>query len=190
MPRIEPIPFEELAPEVRRRIEEGMAAGRYSISLPLQIFAYSTDAFVAMDEDYRRRFRKGLLEPRLVELIRIRSAQVGSCAPCSLSRKDASITEDDVACLAGAGEAEQTPRERAAIRFFDLFATDHYAIGDDTYRELAEHFTTGEIVELGLHCAGALGMHRFVHTLDVFGGSEPALRYRAGEIDARRGERD
>jgi AhpD family alkylhydroperoxidase len=185
MPRIEPIPWEELRPEVRRRMEDGMAEGRYSTSLPLQIFAYSTDAFVALDEDYRRRFGKGLLEPRLVELIRIRSAQIGSCDPCMASRKEASVTEEDVACLAGSSGEQQSPRERAAIRFFDLFATDHHAIGDDTYRELAEVFTTAEIVELGLQCAGALGMHRFVHTLDVFGRSEPAIRYRADAVDAR-----
>ena len=42
MPRIEPIPMEELADEPRRIIEEGVADGTYATPVPLQIFAYRT----------------------------------------------------------------------------------------------------------------------------------------------------
>ncbi len=42
MPRIEPIPMEQLADEPRRIIEEGVADGTYATPVPLQIFAYRT----------------------------------------------------------------------------------------------------------------------------------------------------
>jgi alkylhydroperoxidase family enzyme len=187
MPRIEPIPWEELAPDVRRMIEEGMAAGLYSIREPLQIFAYSTTELKTMHESYRAKFRKGLLEPRLEELIRLRSAQLATCEPCSASRKDPSVTEQDVACLLGMSGSDFTDRERAALDFFELFATDHRAIGDEEFQKLGRLFTTAEIVELCFRCT-AIGMHRLMHVLDVFGKQEPALRYERGAIDATRAE--
>ena len=42
MPRIEPIPMDELSEEPRRIIEEGVADGTYATPVPLQIFAYRT----------------------------------------------------------------------------------------------------------------------------------------------------
>jgi hypothetical protein len=30
-----------------------------------------------------------------------------------------------------------------------------------------------------------MGTHRFVHTLDIFGTTEPALRFSADQIDSR-----
>jgi hypothetical protein len=42
MPRIEPIPLEQLAEVPRRIIEDGVADGTYATPVPLQIFAYRT----------------------------------------------------------------------------------------------------------------------------------------------------
>lgn len=183
MARIEPIPWDELPERSRRIMEEGMAAGMYSTPVPLQIVAYNSMALQAMHDNYLATFRKGLLEPRLVELLRLRSAQVGSCEPCSSSRKDESVTEDDVACLMEPDPEHFTPREWAALRFFDKLATDHLSIDDETFRELAEVFTIAEIIELGYRCAGSLGSHRFMHTLGVLAETEPVLRYDPSQID-------
>jgi alkylhydroperoxidase family enzyme len=185
MPRIEPIPFDALAPDIRRMIEEGMAAGMYSIRLPLQIFAYSSNEFRTLHEFYRSRFRKGLLEPRLEELLRLRSAQLASCQPCGASRKDASVTEADVACLIGVDRSQFTDRERGALQFFELFVDNHHAIDDETFRDLAKLFSTAEIVEILFRCT-AIATHRMMHVLDVFGAAEPALRYDPAAVDASR----
>ena len=85
--------------------------------------------------------------------MRLRSAQLGGCAPCSASRKDESITEDEVACLIDPERAGSDARERPAIRLVDLMATDHHAVDDHAVddgflRRLAEVFTVEEIVEL------------------------------------------
>jgi hypothetical protein len=81
-----------------------------------------------------------------------------------------------------------TDRERAALDFFELFATDHHAIGDEEFQKLGRLFTTAEVVELCFRCT-AIGVHRLMHVLDVFGKQEPALCYERGAIDATRAER-
>src|SRR5690606_29384275 len=72
---------------------------------------------------------------------------------------------------------ELSVRERLALDFLETLATDHFSIGDETYRRLAEHFTTAEIVELGVTCARVIGIHRFIHTLNVFGDTDPVIHY-------------
>jgi alkylhydroperoxidase family enzyme len=184
VPRIEPIPLEELAPEPRRIIEEGVADGTYATPIPLQIFAYKT-AQIIMTSMARGAFGKNtLLGARTHELIRIRSAQLGECQPCMQSRKHDSITDEDVACLIAPGHGDMTDQERLAIQFLDLLSADHHAIDDEVYRELSEVFTAAQIVELGFTCANTMGVHRFIHTLDVFGQSAPVIPYSADQVDA------
>ena len=88
------------------------------------------------------------------------------------SRKHDSITEEDVACLIAPGGAELNEQERLAVEFLDLLSADHHAIDDEFYRRLGEHFTAAQIIELGFACANSMGLHRFIHTLDVFGQSD------------------
>ena len=73
--------------------------------------------------------------------------------------------------------ASLTEQERLAVQFLDLLSADHHAIDDEVYRELGEVFTAAQIVELGFTCANTMGLHRFIHTLDVFGTSEPVIAF-------------
>src|SRR3984885_8646358 len=184
MPRIEPIPLSELADEPRRIIEEGVANGTYATPIPLQIFAYKTQQ-ILMTNAARQVMGKGsLLGGRILELLRIRSAQLGECQPCMQSRKHDSITDEDVACLIAPGGCDLNEQERLAVEFLDLLSADHHAIDDEVYRKLGEHFTAAQIIELGFACAGSMGLHRFIHTLDVFGQTPPVIPYSADQVDA------
>ena len=127
--------------------------------------------------------KQSLLGGRIVELIRIRSAQLGECQPCMQSRKHDSITDEDIACLVAPGGSQLTEQERLAVDFLDLLSADHHAIDDEVYRQLGQVFTAAQIVELGFTCANAMGLHRFIHTLDVFGTSPPVIPYDAGQVD-------
>jgi alkylhydroperoxidase family enzyme len=185
VPIIEPIPTEQLAPEPRRIIEDGVADGLYATPVPLQIFAYQTRQLLSIHQKRTARGGGTLLGGRILELIRIRSAQLGECQPCMQSRKHDSITDDDVACLLDVGASELTDQERMAVTFLDLLSADHHAIDADFYRELSKVFTTAQIIELGFSCAETMGVHRFIHTLDVFGTDEPVLRYSPAQVDRR-----
>jgi alkylhydroperoxidase family enzyme len=188
MARIEPIPLDELAEEPRRIIEEGVANGTYATPIPLQIFAYRTNQILMTNAARSSWGQQTLLGPRILELIRIRSAQLGECQPCMQSRKHDSISDEDVACLVAPGHADLTEQERLAVQFLDLLSADHHAIDDETYRELGEVFTAAQIIELGFTCANAMGLHRFIHTLDVFGEGDPAIRYDPGQVDSAKSE--
>jgi alkylhydroperoxidase family enzyme len=183
MPRIEPIPMEELAEEPRRIIEDGVANGTYATPIPLQIFAYRTAQILQTNQARSAWGQKSLLGGRILELIRIRSAQLGECQPCMQSRKHDSITDEDVACLISPGGSDLTDQERLAVNFLDLLSADHHAIDDEVYRELGEVFTAAQIIELGFTCANAMGLHRFIHTLDVFGTSAPVIAYAPDQVD-------
>lgn len=52
-------------------MESGTATGMYSTTVPLQIIAYSSMAMKGLHDQYEATFRKGVLEPRLVELLRL-----------------------------------------------------------------------------------------------------------------------
>ena len=185
MPRIEPIPLDHLADEPRRIIEEGVADGTYATPVPLQIFAYKTQQILMTHAARSVMGKQSLLGARIVELIRIRSAQLGECQPCMQSRKHESITDEDVACLVAPGRRELTEQERMAVEFLDLLSADHYAIDDDFYRRLGKVFSAAQIVELGFTCAGTMGLHRFIHTLEVFGTDEPVIGYSPDQVDRR-----
>jgi len=188
MPRIEPIPTEALAGEPRAIIEGGVEQGLYATPVPLQIFAYRTEQLRSIHEARIGRGQGTLLGGRILELIRIRSAQLGECQPCMQSRKHESITDEDVACMLDPDHRQLSDQESMALEFLDLLSADHHAIDDDFYRRLGEVFTAAQIIELGFSCAETMGVHRFIHTLDVFGDGKPMIPFSPDQVDARRDE--
>jgi alkylhydroperoxidase family enzyme len=175
MPVIAPLPMDRIDEDSRARIAAGQESGMYSQTLPLQVMARAPAALRAMDEGYKAMFRRSLLDDRLRELLRVRSAQLNGCGPCSQSRKEDSVSEEDVACLIDPQAASYSPRERMALDYLTRFCADHHAITSQTYRELATLFSPGEIVELGWTCAQTMAGHRFMHTLDLLGTDGPVI---------------
>jgi alkylhydroperoxidase family enzyme len=183
MPRIAPIPMDELSSQSREIVEAGVADGLYATPVPLQIFAYRSAQLAQVNMARTHMGAGSLLGGRILELLRIRSAQLGECQPCSQSRKHASITDEDVACLLAPGHGTLTPQEQMAVEFIDLLSSDHHAMDDDFYRRLGAHFTAAQIIELGFTCASSMGLHRFLHTLDVYGESPPVIEYDREQVD-------
>jgi alkylhydroperoxidase family enzyme len=175
--------MDELAPKVRQIIEDGVADGTYATPVPLQIFAYRTQQILMTHAARGAWGQQSLLGGRILELIRIRSAQLGECQPCMQSRKHDSITDEDVACLIAPGSSDLTEQERLAVQFLDLLSADHHAIDDEFYRQLGQVFTAAQIVELGFTCASSMGLHRFIHTLDVCGTGDPVIAYGPDQVD-------
>jgi alkylhydroperoxidase family enzyme len=184
MPRIAPIPMDQLSTHSRHIVEAGVAAGLYATPVPLQIFAYRSAQLAQVDMARTHLGADTLLGRRILELLRIRSAQLGECEPCSQSRKHDSITDEDVVCLLAPERDSLTPQEQMAVEFLDRLSGDHHSIDDDFYRRLGEHFTAAQIIELGFTCAATMGLHRFLHTLDVYGESTPVIDYSPGQVDS------
>jgi AhpD family alkylhydroperoxidase len=120
------------------------------------------------------------LPERLVELVRLRVAFFNQCRSCMAIRySDAvadGLTEDLVCSLAKPHEADNlSDAEKAAIRFGELMATDHLAIGDATYADLRCHFSEAQIVELGMTCAFFVGFGRLAATWNMVEELPPAF---------------
>ena len=121
------------------------------------------------------------LPERLVELVRLRVAFFNQCRSCMAIRySDAvadGLTEDLVCSLAEPHEAENlSDAEKAAIRFGELMATDHLAIGDAIYADLRRHFSEAEIVELGMTVAFFVGFGRLAATWNMVEELPPAFQ--------------
>jgi AhpD family alkylhydroperoxidase len=117
-------------------------------------------------------YSTGTLSPRLMELIRIRIAFHNQCRSCMAIRFSEAIdhgVDDNLVCsLEKPAEApDLSEAERAALRYADLFATNHLAIDDAVYDDLRKYFDEGEIVELGLKCALCVGSGRLAATWHV-----------------------
>ena len=125
--------------------------------------------------------KSGTLPPRLLELVRLRIAFHNQCRSCMSVRYQSAIddglTEDAVCSLERPAEApDLSDAERAALKFADLFATNHLAIDESVYDELRHYLTEDELVELGIHCAVALGVGRLTATWDVTDDVPDAFR--------------
>jgi alkylhydroperoxidase family enzyme len=116
----------------------------------------------------------GLIEPDLLELMRLRGANLNACTYCATVRlqpvaqavkpkEDAlgltdvsgMIKSQAVAALKDKLDTNRlSPRERAAIALVDRIIVDAHSVDDEFFAELQRHFTDDEIIELV--CASSL----------------------------------
>jgi AhpD family alkylhydroperoxidase len=110
-------------------------------------------------------FHDCALPRRLQELIRLRIAFHNQCRNCMAMRYEDAIkdgvTEDLVCSLERPEKAQDlTDADRAALRFADLFATNHLAIDDSLIEELHQYFSDRQIYEISVSCASFVGFGR------------------------------
>ena len=100
--------------------------------------------------------RNAGLEPKLVELVKIRASQINGCAFCiDMHTKDARALGENEQRLYGLTAWSETPfysdRERAALAWTEaltLIGETHAP--DDVYEETRKHFTDVELVNLSM----------------------------------------
>src|ERR1700759_3879194 len=117
MPRIAPIPMQELSSHSREIVEAGVAGGLYATPISLQIFAYRSAQLEQVNMARTHLGAGTLLGGRILELLRIRGAQLGECEPYSQARKHDSNTDEDVACRLAPGNDVLTPQEQMVVEF-------------------------------------------------------------------------
>lgn len=116
----------------------------------------------------------GLIEPRLLELMRVRGAHLNACTYCATVRlqpvasevkaKEAALGVCDISGMTKSQainalqdklkKNEFTPREAAAISLVDRIVVDSHSVDDAFFAELRKHFSDEEIIELV--CASSL----------------------------------
>ena len=140
MTRLSKVPVEDWDDELRAMTEADRAA---PLELGMiRVLAHSpgvAKAIIAFGAALQQSSR---LPRRLVELVRLRVAFHNRCRTCMTYRYrsaiDDGLTENVICSLEKPAEASDLDeREKAAIAYADLAATDHLSIDDQTYDELA-----------------------------------------------------
>ena len=142
-------------PEERTALEQGLT----------RFFAHRPELSLGVASLGGALKKNRTLPERMIELVRLRVAFHNQCRSCMAIRyTDAvndGLTEDLVCSLEKPYEAPGlTDAERVAIRFGELFATNHLAIDDALFDQLKEHFTEPEIIELAMTVAFFVGFGR------------------------------
>ncbi len=167
MPRLRSLAIDEFDPELREMLNTQDKTEREL--RPTSIRAHHPEiakAYVRFGVSLKQ---FAVLPARLRELIRLRIAFHNQCRSCMAMRYadgvEDGVTEELVCSLEKPHEAPGlTPAERVALRYADLLATNHLAIDDALYAELAVHFSEKEVVELGMVCALCVGFGRLAAT--------------------------
>lgn len=163
-----------LKPQDRTPLEQGL----------MRYFAHTPDLALGVGALGGALKRHRTLPDRLVELVRLRVAFHNQCRSCMAIRyTDAvrdGLTEELVCSLEQPFEAPGlTDAERVAIRYGELFATNHLAIDDALIDQLREHYTEAQIMELGIMVAFFVGFGRLGATLHMVEELPDAFR---GEV--------
>lgn len=167
MPRLPPVPFADMPAALQQAATAGRANGMLSTSLPVQVWAHRPAVALAWLQALDAIHTQGLLAARLRELVRLKIASITNCRACTLARKSDEVSEDDIACLTPE-DARFSPPEQAALRYAELFASDHTAIDDTVFDTLKASFTVPEIVELNLYCALMLAGGRMTYAQQAY----------------------
>jgi alkylhydroperoxidase family enzyme len=108
----------------------------------------------------------GLIEPRLLELMRVRGAHLNACTYCATVRlqpvaeevkaKESALGVCDISGMTKSQAVETlrdklrkgefTPREAAAISLVDQIVIDPHSVDDTTFAELRNYFSEEEII--------------------------------------------
>ncbi|TWC40210.1 hypothetical protein FBY03_103156 [Pseudomonas sp. SJZ079] len=159
--------LEQMPVELREAIARGQDSRMLSSPKPVQVWAHRPQvalAWLALMESFHH---DSLLEERLRELLRLKIASITTCQACQLARKSDQVSEEDIACLSSDNE-RFNPAEQVALRFAELFASDYMAIGDEHYAQLAQYFTSAQVVELNMYCALMLAGGRMTYVQQAY----------------------
>ena len=176
MPRLRYITENEKTPHTRELIE---SANRTGAPDPRVVSLMTRSPLgVAWVEYWNKLLYHGALPHKLKEMCRIRISVAHQCGYCSTVRSNVAkaegLTEDMINDLVEyASSRRLSEREKAALRYADLFKQGEHAIDNDqVYNDLAKHFSDEEIIELGLFCAEVDGVGKFVKSLNVLSWEE------------------
>jgi AhpD family alkylhydroperoxidase len=172
MPRIGYIEEANKTPQIRAMIESAEKTGAPDPRV-VSIMTRS-EVGAAWVECWNKTLYKGVLPHKLKEMCRIKISVAHQCGYCSTVRsnlaKAEGLTEDMIGALLGDYNTSKyfTVREKAALRYAELFKQGEHAIDrDEVYDELKRHFSEQEIIELGLLCGMTDGVGKLVKSFDV-----------------------
>jgi alkylhydroperoxidase family enzyme len=181
MPAIDPVAPDAVDPRVQAAIEDAASVGALGKDwTTAYMWAHRPELALAQLPLHARYHDSNILDERLLELVRLCIAVINDCTGCLAARKSNTVSEEDIACISSS-DPRFSERERAAMRFAELFAADHTAIDQAVIDELKQYFSDQEIVELAMYSGLMLGSGRFAFVLRTYASDVPTA---AGAVSA------
>jgi AhpD family alkylhydroperoxidase len=126
-----------------------------------------------LSEFYGKVFYAGRIDRVIVELIRLRLANIHGCAFCNKSDTvqalAAGIPQQQIDALPDYERGPFTEREKAALALADVMVltNPNGRLTEALYQRLRQHFSDGELYELGIIMAVLCGMAKFLFAFDL-----------------------
>ena len=126
-----------------------------------------------INDFYQNLFYSGRIETTLVELIRLRLANIHGCAFCnkgdSVHALEAGISQQQIDSLDDPKEPLFSKREILALELANTMALINLKgqLSEELYKELSTEFQDGEIIEIGLIMAVLVGVTKMNFALDI-----------------------
>jgi AhpD family alkylhydroperoxidase len=131
------------------------------------LFRWYVDGF------YGQVFHGGRLDAQVLELVRLRLANLHGCAFCNKGDRAqalaAGVTPAQIEALPDYETGPFSDAERAALALADVMAltSPRGQLSPALYQRLRRHFSDGELYELGMVMAVLCGMAKFLFAFDL-----------------------
>ena len=126
-----------------------------------------------MDEFYKKVFYSGRIDRRIMELVRLRLANIHGCAHCNrndrVDAREAGIPEEQIDGLDDYENGPYSEKEKAILAMADVMVltNPNGQVTKEIYDRAHEHFTDGEMIEIGMNMAVLCGMAKFIFAYDL-----------------------
>lgn len=126
-----------------------------------------------LEDFYKKVFYSGRLDRQIVELVRLRLANVHGCAFCNRSDTAAAlaagITAEQIDALEDYETGPFSEAEKAALALADVMVLTNPrgTVTPALYARCRQHFSDGELYELGMIMAVLCGMAKFIFAYDL-----------------------
>jgi uncharacterized peroxidase-related enzyme len=186
--RVTPVrPGESDDPEVNEILEDLRAGGWWADPAMFGTVARRPEALKAIVPVFQSFFAKGIVEPHIFEMMRLKTGQINDCAYCMAVRtqsvKDTVSTKEDALFQRQPEPSEHlTEREAVAVQFAERIALDPHTVDDKFWTKLNSIFSDDEIVELVFACGIFNWGNKFNITMHMDASDDslyrPGMEYR------------
>lgn len=166
------IPRDKLPPGMQRSWDGAMKL--HGDTTYVEAFGNNPAVYDWYNNDfYKKLFASGRIDNRILQLIRLRLANIHGCAFCNRSdrvaAREAGIPEEQIATLAEYETGPFSEREKAALALADVMALTNPKgmLTKAIYNRAREHYSDGELMELGMIMAVLCGVAKFIFAYDL-----------------------
>ena len=166
------LPREQLPPQMQKSFDGSQHI--LGDTTFVQVFGNAPHVFDwYMQDFYEKLFYKGRIDRRILELVRLRLANIHGCAFCNkfdrIEALGAGVPEAQIDALPDYENGPFTEREKAALALADVMVLTNPKghITKEIHARARRHFTDGEMVELGVVMAVLCGMAKMIFAYDL-----------------------